>query len=202
MLGEATQARAHEDAVLADHRHDVARRRDGYEVEVGPRLLVGPPEHAQHGLDELEAHATARQPVEGIVAVGPLGVQHSDGLGQDRPGRVVVADDEVEPARARVRGLLDGRDAAVDGDHEARPSLDGDVEACGTEAVAVLEAVRDEEACVDALRREERQQHRRRGRPVDVVVAVDEHALAGADGPHDALGRGVHVAHPERVVQE
>ena len=69
------------------------------------------------------------------------------------------------------------------------------------EAVAVLEAVGDEEARLDALALQEGEHHRRRGRPVDVVVAVDEHALAVADGAGDALGGGVHVAHLERVVE-
>ena len=46
-VAELLEAGPHEDAVLADHRHDVARRRDGDEVEVGPRLLLGQPERLE-----------------------------------------------------------------------------------------------------------------------------------------------------------
>ncbi len=195
------EAGPHEHPVLAHHRDDVAGGRDGHEVEERPRLLRREAERVQDALDQLEPDAAPAEPLERVGAVRPLGVEDSHGVRDGRAGGVVVADDEVEPFRLRIGRLLHGRNPTVEGDDERGAALHGHVDPDLAEPVAVLEPVGDEERRFDALRAEERQHHRRRGRPVHVVIAVDEDALALSDGASDPLDRQPHVPHQVRVVE-
>ena len=57
-------------------------------------------------------------------------------------GPVVVGDDDVESARLRARDLLDGRDPAVDGQHESAAVVGEPVERLAGEAVTLVEPAR------------------------------------------------------------
>ena len=63
-------------------------------------------------------------------------------VGQRLAGPVVVGDDDVEPARARLGDLLDRGDAAVDGQDEPAALVGEPREGLALEAVALLEAAR------------------------------------------------------------
>ena len=107
------QALAHEPAVLADERHQVGDRRERDQLDVV--LDAGRAERLRELVgDRGSAQVGARVPAHGgmdDLAVGQPPV---------RPRRVVVADDDVEPGRARGRDLVDRGDRAVDRDQQRR----------------------------------------------------------------------------------
>src|SRR2546425_12288757 len=108
---------------------------------------------------------------------------------------VVVGDDEIDAELAREQGLAHGGDAAVDGHDDARPVRGELAERLAVEAVALLVAVRDVRADDRAELAERPDEDRRAGDAVDVVVPVDDDALASRERTMEALERPVHIAH-------
>ena len=96
---------------------------------------------------------------------------------------------DLEPERAAPRNLVDGRDAAVDGEHEPVALLGQPRERLAASAVAFLEAAGQVPADVGAEIAEA--EHRERGGAdtVDVVVAVDADPRARADRGRGSIGR-------------
>ena len=113
---------------------------------------------------------------------------------------MVIGDDDVEAARLRARDLVDGRDPAVDGQHEAAALVGEPVERLAGEAVALVEAARQVPVGVGAERAQRQDGECRRADPVDVVVAVDADALARGDRRANRLDGRAHVAEQEGVV--
>ena len=130
--------------VLAGDGHDVRRRGKGDEVEVGEGLLGRAAETREDGLRELERDAAAAQLLERIRTAGTLGVEDGHGVGQRLFGGMVIADDEVDSPCSYRLGLGHGRDAAVERDDEPGADRGGMCDAGFAEAIAVLDAVRDE----------------------------------------------------------
>ncbi len=97
--------------VLPHERHHVRNGAERREVEVGLRL------RAQR-LRELERDPDARELLEGIGAVRPVGVDHRVALGQRLRALVVVGHDERERELARRLRLLGGGDPGVHRDHK------------------------------------------------------------------------------------
>ncbi|MBV8561704.1 MAG: hypothetical protein JOZ56_01300 [Actinobacteria bacterium] len=114
---------------------------------------------------------------------------------------MVVGDDHLEPVSLRLLDLGDGGDAAVDGENEAAALVGEAREGLAANAVALVEAARQVPRDVGAELAQEQDGERRRGDPVDVVVAVDADAPAVGDGCADALAGEGHVAEQERVVR-
>jgi hypothetical protein len=114
---------------------------------------------------------------------------------------VVVGDDHLEPACTRLRHLLDGGDAAVDGDDEPAAFVGEPRERLGAHAVALVEAAGQVPVDLGAELPEQQHGERGGGDAVDVVVAVDADAAALGDGGADPLCGGAHVAEQERVVR-
>ena len=93
----------HEDAVLADQRHDVGDRGEGDEVEQVKRQVRRQAERRHQRLHQLEGDAGAAEHAEPGGIVGPLGIDDGDGRRQLGTGKVMVGDDDVDaalPARA------------------------------------------------------------------------------------------------------
>ena len=96
---EVLQAEIGQNAVFAHQRHDV--RGDAHHQQVQQRadLLEGNAVFLGVGLHELESHAAARQFVERVGTIDPLGVQNGYGLGNFLGREVMVADDEIHAFR-------------------------------------------------------------------------------------------------------
>ena len=182
---ERAQAGDRERAVLVDERHDVGDRRERDEVEMPLRDLGV---DAEERLAELVDDAGAAELRERIV-----GRPRRDdrAVGQRLAGPVMVGDDHVEPARARLGDLGDGRDAAVDGEHEPAALVGEPLERAAADAVALVEAARQVPVDVGAELAQQQHGERRRGDPVDVVVAVDADPPARGDRRADPLARGL-----------
>src|SRR3954447_16266047 len=95
-------------------------------------------------------------------------------------GQVVVGDDDLDAGRAGRCDLLHRTDSAVDGDHELGVTALQLLHARHRQPVAVREPVWDEPVALGSERPERRDQDRRRGDAVHVVVAVDRYVAAFA----------------------
>ena len=190
-----------QDAVLPHHGHKV--RGDGHDLQVQQRFQGLEVDVVFLGiaLDELEAHAAAAQVVEGIVVVLPLGVQHRHGAGKLVLREVVVANDHVDALAAGVLHLLNGLDAAVQGDKEVDAVVRGPVQAFVRDAVALVIAVGNVvfhplgEAADEGIDQGDGR------RSVHVVIAVNQDFLAFGDGLVEPFHGLVHVLHQEWVVE-
>ena len=114
---------------------------------------------------------------------------------------MVVGDDDIHAELAGPRDGLGRRDAAVDGQQQARAGRRELLDARDRDAVAVLEATGQEGLDLGAEQAEHLHRERRRADAVDVVVAVDDDAAAGGDRALDERAGLRHVPERERVVQ-
>src|SRR5687767_12432923 len=151
----------------------------------------------QERLPELEDDAGATELRKRVVG-RPRDDERTVGKALARP--MVVGDDDVEPLRPRLGELLDGGDAAVDGEHEATPLVSQARERLALDSVALLEAARQVPDDVGAELAKDEDGEGRGADAVSVVVAVDADSFAVGDGPQDRLAGGRHVAEAKRVV--
>lgn len=113
---DALKPALHDGAVLALHAHDVGDRADGGKRAVARKQRILAP--LAKGQNELERDAHARQVLEGIRTVGPVGVNDGHGGGELLLALVVVGDDKIDAERRGVGRLVHARDAAVDRDDQ------------------------------------------------------------------------------------
>ena len=114
---------------------------------------------------------------------------------------MVVGDDKLHPERAAERGLVVGRNSAVDCHDQLHILLPQAMQRHLVQAVALFEAGRDIAHDVRALPAQEVRQQAGRGDAVDVIVAEDADLLPPVDCAADAPRRLVHVQKRERVGQ-
>src|SRR5262245_62261384 len=100
---------------------------------------------------------------------------------------MMVGDDHVEPVPPRVGYLLDGSEAAVDGEHAPDPLLCETPERVARDAVALLEPARQMPADVGSELTEVENRDCSRADPVDVVVPVHTDLRAVVDCRPDAV---------------
>jgi len=199
---EVLQAEIGQNPVLADQRHDVRGDRHDQQVQQGQDLLERHAVFLRIGLHEFESHAAARQFVERVGAVDPLGVQNGYGLGNLLGREVVVADDEIHAFRLRIDNLFRGFDAAVQGDDKPHALAGGEVDTFDRNTVSFGITVGDVEHQVFVPDLAQELVNQRDGRTaVHVVVAVNHDLLLVRNGPFDPLDRLLHVLHQERIVQ-
>jgi hypothetical protein len=218
---EFSEADVRDGAVFAGERDGVGDGGDGEElkearegfgaeaIELDITLRSVASGAFEEGLCEFEGDGGSAEILAGVGAVGLVGVEHGEGVGDavELVGEMVVGDDEVE---GEARGLLGGgvsADAGVDGDDEA------DAFGCGVgyagfaHAVAFADAVRnvitdvgcDGEGGGGAL--DGGLEENGGDGAVDVVVAVDKDGLAREQGAADAVDGGAHAVHRVGVVE-
>src|SRR5262249_33517443 len=100
---------------------------------------------------------------------------------------VVVRDDEFDAELPSFLGLLDGGDAAVDGDDEPDSGRGELADLLDVQAVAFADAERDVELDVRLQPREKLHEDGGARDAVSVVVAVDADLPPGGSGPRDPL---------------
>ena len=127
------QALADDAAVLAAQRHEVADGGERGQVEV---LLGG--RRGSQRLAELEHHAGGAQLGAAVAARAPGCTTTQSG--SSSPGRWWSVTTTSSPAARGGGDLLDGGDAAVDGDQQAHAALGQPLDRGGREAVALVEA--------------------------------------------------------------
>src|SRR6266536_1570343 len=121
-------------------------------------------------------------------------------VGQRLAWPMVVGDDHFEPERLRLGALRNGRDAAVDREHEAAALVGEPAEGVAADAVTLVEPARQVPVDVRPELAQQEDGKGRRGDSVDVVVAVHTDARPRCDRGPDALAREAHVSEQERIV--
>ena len=212
LLLEHLHAVFHEDAVLAQQRHDVRHGAERHEVQhllhVGrvAALVVGAAvDHERMG--ELERHADARQMQQVVQADRvELRIDRGERLGKIvLRGLVVVRDDDVDAEFARLLHGLRAVDAAVDRDeHAALPAghrLQRLQQGIGRESVSVVEPVRQKRCDQAPVAFEDPRQQRRGSDAVRIVVPVDEDAFTIPDRLPKPLDGNFYAGKSERIAQ-
>ena len=197
---DALKPALHDGAVLALHAHDVGDRADGGKRAVARKQRILAP--LAKGQNELERDAHTRQVLEGIRAVGPVGVNDGHGGGELLLALVVVGDDKIDAERRGVGRLVHARDAAVDRDDQRHAGLGKCADGVTAEAVALLDAAGDVHRHIRPARAEIIGQKAGRGDTVHVVVAEDRQLFAVFKRLRDARDGLVHVLHQKRGVSE
>ena len=190
-----------QNSVLPHHGHQVRSYAHHQKVEQGHQGLERHSVSLRIRLHHLESHAAAGEVIERIVAILPFRVKHRCRRRQGILREVVVADDHIYTLAARILHLVNGLDAAVQGDYQAHTVLKGVVYALEGHSVTFVVAVGNVE--IDLVREAaEKGIHQSHGSgAVDIIVAIDEYRLTAADRLVKAFHSHVHVLHQERIVQ-
>jgi len=107
----------------------------------------------------------------------------------------VVDDDDVDPTAPGVGDPRVVARAAIAGDEDARPRPEAALERRIAEPVAPIEAAGQQREDVGAESLEHVREDRRRGGPVDVVVAEHDDPLPAPDGVEQPVDGGRSVGH-------
>ena len=111
---------------------------------------------------------------------------------------MMVDDDNIEPHLIRRRDFARVRNAAIHRDDQIYAALLEQLQAFDIQAVPLFDPVRN---MVDRLRADlaqERNQHRRAGSAVDVVITPDADLLSVLDCVDDPPHGRFHIGHFER----
>ena len=179
-------------AIAASLRNDSATRRT---------FSAGQPMCGKQRLDQLERHTGAAQILFQVRAIRAIGIEHRERGRQVRLGQVMVRDDDVDAQFVGAAHDFGGADAGIHADDQLHALFGGGLHYFGTHAVAVLQAVRHVIGGDAAGQFEGLGKQHDAGSAIHVVIAVDQDALALADGARDALDSGRHVAQGHRIVQ-
>ena len=188
---ELLQAGNRKRTVLVDERDDVGDGGQRDEVEVPLERIV------RERLKELERDAGPAE-LRKRVRRGPRSDDRA--VRQLVSGPVVVGDDDLQAKSPGGRHLLDGGDAAVDGEHEPVAVLGELLQGLAREPVALLETARQVPADIGSELPEAADGEHRRADAVHVVVAVDADAGPVGDRLVDELARTFHISEQVRVV--
>ena len=165
------------------------------------RQVLGERQGAHQRLGELERDAGSAQILLRRWTIGTPRVEHGAGGWQLVARQVVIGDDDLDAGAARRAHGLDGGDAAVAGDDEARPHALGRGQAGGPKVIAVADAVRHERLDGGAGGAQQTRQHGGGALAVHVVVAVHEDRMSGAHRTHHEVQGDPHVRQEEGVHQ-
>ena len=216
--GQSGQAQQGSEAFLAglrqklqapfDHNAVVARKLDDVgdganRDQVEKRTLQRGNRHVEQRADrfgDFVCEADSGQIVGFTLEVVAL-VVNDDGVGQLRSRLVVVYDDDLGSKAVGLGDLGIVRNATIHGDDELDTLGDSLLNCVGTEAIAVIDAVRYVVVDISAELVEEAGQQGGGGDAVGVIVTVNEDGLIAPDGHDNALGGGAHVGKLEGVAQ-
>ena len=190
-----------QDPILVPQLHQIGGAADGDQVdEIVETSLVRSVAHGK-GLHELEAHPASGELLEWVSRVGSLRIEQRHAIGSLTSRQVVVADDDVD---AQLGCLLDHQylfRPAVERDQQGTAALLGEVQCLVRDPAPLRVAVR----YVKLEQRRDLSQvlvyQRHGGRPVDIVVAVDQYPLLITDRLIDPPDCCVHILHEEGIVQ-
>ena len=186
------------DPVLSPQGHHVRYGAQAHHVGVlrQHRLRV-----TAQGAGQLEGNAHAGKILVGIAAVGPVGVNHRDCLGQGVLAFVVVGNDQVHAQLLAQLSLGYGGNAAVHGDDELNPLVVELVQGDGVQTVAFFQAAGDVADTAASVAAEKVRQKAGGGNAVHVIVAEDRDFFLVFDGQRHSSGGQRHIRHQEGVGQ-
>ena len=150
-------------------------------------------------LCDFQRHPDAGKMLERVRAIRAAGVDDGHGVRKLRRRLVVIGDDDVQPEVVRDGHLRSSRDAAVNGDDEARAPLRQPAKRVNPEAVAIAIAMWDEHLDAGAKRPKCPLEQRSAAQAVHVVVAVNHDRLTTIERPFDAHHGGFQPSHRIKV---
>ena len=208
LLLQSVEPIANHDAVLVVQGHDIGDDAQGgqnhrVEQEIAEQrrdLFAAALAHRQRP-GQLEGDARAAQAAERVRRSRQPGVDQHGRVGQRVLHLVVVGDDQLQPQPARLLGLGQAGDAAIDRDHQFRALFRDLAKRPGVEAVALFLAMGNVDVGPGPEQVERLQEDGRAGHSVHVVIAVDVDAPALVDGVEDSLGRKGDAGQQLRGVQ-
>ena len=113
----------------------------------------------------------------------------------------MVGDDEIEAQLARPARGVGAADAAIDRYDQRHAVCVQAIDRRRLQAIAVLQALRDEMHDVGAEQLQRAAQDHRRGHTIDVVVTVDRDALLACNRTQETIDGDAHVGEPPRIVK-
>jgi hypothetical protein len=191
---QRVQSRPCQDAIRAAERDDIGDGRQRGELQqIASLFCVGL--RAEQPLRELERDARAGEILVDRGIARPPRVHQSEGLGEVRGRMVVVRHDEIDAQVAGEERLVHRGHAAVDRDDHLRTVRRQVPQRRGVDAVALLVAVWDVRRDARAEPAESADEDGGTGDAIDVIVAVDDDALATRERTTQTLDSPLEVSH-------
>ena len=191
-VGQGGQSGLDDGAVLPRHGHHVGHRTHSGQIGVVLKHLPRPL-RSGHRHGQLQCHPHAGQPLEGVRAVGAVGVHHRHSGGQGVLALVVVGDHHVHPKSGGKPHFLHGGDAAVHGNDEGHPLVGQGLDGLQVEAVTFLQAVGNVGGHLSPHVPQAVGEQTGGGDAVHVVVSIDRQMLPRLQRPAYPRRRPVHI---------
>ena len=198
---ELLQSQGYNGPVLPPEIHHVSHCADGGQIAAGPELTA-PLLRGRHGQHQLEGHPHPRQAGEGVVTVGPVGVDHRSRPGQLFLALVVIGNDHIHAQGAGVVGLLHVGDAAVHCDNQGHPPTGQQVNGRPVQGIALGQPVGHIGQHPGPPIHQVGGEQAGGGDAVHIVVAVDADGLAGDNALLQAGRRPIHILELKWVIEE
>ena len=205
---EKLQTDPGQETVQAGERDQISDAAESHQIEETAQIgffalgkSAGFAQGLAQGDKQEKGDADAGEILEGKGATGLVGIDQGVGTGQFFGNLMMIGDDEIETQLPGAFRFGDGGDAAIDGDHHRNPLGHGRFEGFDGETVTILEAQRD---VVINLQTELGKAFGQQGGSsdaVDVVIAVDTHALMQSPGPQQTDHRALHPEQREGIGQ-
>ena len=138
----------------------------------------------------------------GIIASLLIGIDDGERMRNAvHPRQMMIGDDQVHAGAMRSLGGGQGADAGVHADNQPHAVGSRALDHFVAHAVAFADAVRHVKISRPAAKLDGRLENDNRGRPVHVVVAVNQNFLFALHCRFQPIQSGFHPAHPQRVVK-
>ena len=195
---QGLQTHPGEHAIAPAKRDNIRDRRKRAELQqlVLPQAIR---EIAEQTLRKHEGHAGTRELLVDRRIAGTPWVDERVRVRELGRRVVMVGHDEIDAELARERRLFHRGNATVDADDHLRAVLRELPERRRVQAVALLVAIRYVRTDHEAKLPEGAHQDRRAGDPVDVVVPIDDDALASRERTTEPLDRAIQIEHRRAI---
>ena len=201
-MGQVLQTNRHNRPVFTGELRDVSHRSDRHNLHKRRDLRFASVFPEQR-VNQFESDSDAGEVLVRVFTPKLIWIEH----GKSRwrtfffVRQMVIGDDHVEPDLARPVEWFVRANAAVNTDHELAAIGESLFECCLLNAVAFGETMRDMKADVCAEEFQRAQEDRGSSCSVNVVIAIDQHALTVCDGVLQTRDGLFHAEHGIRLVK-
>ncbi len=191
----------HQDAVQPLQRRHVGHCAQRHQIQPISQDRLGDPLSGKPAV-RLQARAQCRQHIEhhpnpgqalvGKAATRLVGIDDGIGRGQLRPGQVMIGDQHLDARGSRRGHPGNAGDAVVDGDDQVGGAGRGEGDDLGSQAVAVFEAVGNQEIdLAPPAGAQPEQRQRRAGGAIGIEIADHQNPLLRGQRPGEQRHRSV-----------
>ena len=149
---DARQTLRHQNPVVVIQRHEVRHGAKGHEIKQHPEIRFREaaagkparfPQVRTQGQHEVKRHADAGEMFAGKGIARLVGIDDGIGFGKCRPRQMMVGNQHLDAATARLPHAVDAGDAVIDGNNQVRVLLCRQRHNLRRQAVAVFKTVGD-----------------------------------------------------------